>query len=262
MYEFDVARPKTIAAAAAALKEDDAQPLSGGQTLIPTLRARLAMPSTLVSLSNVDEMQGICTGSDGSLCIGGATTHANVAAHETTFTGLAGLAGRIGGPAVRNRGTIGGSIANNDPSACYPAAVLACGATIVTDRRLILADDFFDGMFETVLQENEIVTEIRFPVPDASHYQKFVQPASRFALVGVFVARFGDQTRVAVTGASEEGVFRWTEAEKALNARYDIDSIANLELSADNMIEDIHGSRPYRAHLVKVMTGRAIVAAA
>lgn len=262
MYEFKVARPKTIEEASNALKEEDAQALGGGQTLIPTLRARLAMPSTLVSLGDVDEMQGICTGDDGALCIGGGTTHDTVAKHPNTFAGLAGLAAHIGDPAVRNRGTIGGSLANNDPSACYPAAVLACNANVVTDRRIIPADEFFDGLFTTVLEEGEIVTEVRFPVPLTSNYQKFVQPASRFALVGVFVARFADGVRVAVTGASEDGVFRWREAEDVLLDNFSADTLANLSISPDDMIEDVHGSRDYRAHLVKVMTKRAVIAAA
>ena len=261
MYAFDIERPSTVKDAVAALGADDAQALGGGQTLIPTLKARLAMPSALVSLTGVAEMQGICTGDDGSLCIGGATTHADVAADNKTFAGLAGLAAHIGDPAVRNRGTIGGSLANNDPSACYPAAALGCGATIVTDKRQIAADDYFQGMFTTALEEGEIITEVRFPVPEASNYQKFVQPASRFALVGVFVAKFADGVRVAVTGASEEGVHRWTAAEEALSANFSADAIAGLTVSADGMISDLHGSPEYRAHLVKVMTGRAVSAA-
>lgn len=262
MYEFEIAQPKTIEEAVTALKEEDAQALGGGQTLIPTLRARLAMPSTLVSLGDVGEMKGICTGDDGALCIGGGTTHNTVAKHRNTFTGLAGLAAHIGDPAVRNRGTIGGSLANNDPSACYPAAVLACNANVVTDRRIIPADEFFDGLFTTLLEEGEIVTEVRFPVPLASNYQKFVQPASRFALVGVFVARFADRVRVAVTGASEDGVFRWREAEDALSNDFTAGALENLTIAPDDLIEDVHGSRGYRAHLIKVMTSRAIVAAA
>jgi len=261
MYAFDLKRPETVKDAVEALAVEGAQALGGGQTLIPTLRARLAMPEALVSLSKIAEMRGICHGDDGSLCIGGATTHAEVAKSGEVFAGLSGMAERIGDPAVRNRGTIGGSVANNDPSACYPAAVLGCGATVVTNTRQIAADDFFDGMFTTALEEGEIITEVRFPVPEASNYQKFVQPASRFALVGVFVAKFADGVRVAVTGASEDGVFRWTEAEEALSAAFDASALDGLSVDADAMIEDLHGTRAYRAHLVKVMTGRAVAAA-
>jgi carbon-monoxide dehydrogenase medium subunit len=173
---------------------------------------------------------------------------------------LAALAGGIGDPAVRNRGTIGGSLANNDPAACYPSAALASGATIVTNARQIAADDYFQGMFTTALDEGEIITEVRFPVPQAANYQKFEQPASRFAMVGVFVAKYADGVRVAVTGASEEGVFRWSEAEAALSANFSADAVDGLSLSGDGMINDLHGSGDYRAHLVKVMTKRAVAA--
>ena len=261
MYAFEIERPSTIADAAKALKGDDAQALSGGQTLIPTLKARLAAPETLVSLTDIPEMVGICDGDDGSLCIGGATTHAAVAAGAGRYAGLAALAANIGDPAVRNRGTIGGSLANNDPSACYPSAALASGATIITNTREIAADDYFQGMFETALNEGEIVTEVRFPVPEASHYEKFVQPASRFALVGVFVAKFADGVRVAVTGASEGGVHRWTAAEESLSANFSADALEDLTVPADGLIGDLHGTPEYRAHLVKVMTGRAVTAA-
>ncbi len=263
MYAFEIERPGTLADAVNALKGEDAQALGGGQTLIPTLKARLAMPATLVSLSGIGEMKGVCIGDDGAVCIGGATTHAAVvreaAAH---YPALADLASHIGDPAVRNRGTIGGSLANNDPSACYPSAVLGSGATIITNARDIVADEFFDGMFATALDEGEVITEVRFPVPEKANYQKFVQPASRFALVGVFVAKYSDGVRVAVTGASEDGVFRWSEAEEALSRDFSADAIGGLEVSADGMIADLHGSSAYRAHLVKVMTGRAVVAAA
>jgi carbon-monoxide dehydrogenase medium subunit len=162
---------------------------------------------------------------------------------------------------VRNRGTIGGSLANNDPAACYPAAALASNATIITDSREIAADDYFQGMFSTALGEGEIVTAVRFPVPQVSNYQKFEQPASRFALVGVFVAKYADGVRVAVTGASEDGVFRWSEAEAALDSNFSADALANLTVSSQDMIEDLHGSKAYRANLVKVLTARAVKAA-
>lgn len=261
MYEFELIKPGTLAEAQAAMKGDDAQALSGGQTLIPSLKARLAMPGSLVSLTGIDQLKGICRDDDKRLCIGAATTHAAVQAGVDDYPALKSLAGGIGDPAVRTRGTIGGSLANNDPSACYPAAVLASGATIVTDTREIAADDFFTGMFETALDEGELITEVRFPVPEQAAYEKFVQPASRFALVGVFVARFADGVRVAVTGASEGGVFRWTDAETALSANFSAEALDGMAPPADGMIADIHGGSDYRAHLVGVMTRRAVAAA-
>ena len=261
MYAFEIEKPSTIADAVLALSGEDTQALGGGQTLIPTLKQRLAAPEVLVSLSGVSEMVGICRNDAGEMCIGGATPHAAVAAGAGAFPALAALASHIGDPAVRNRGTIGGSLANNDPSACYPAAALGAGATIKTNTRDIAADDYFEGMFSTALDEGEIVTEVRFPVPEVANYQKFVQPASRFALVGVFVAKFADGVRIAVTGASEEGVFRWTEAEAALSADFSAEALSDLTVPADGMIADLHGSPAYRAHLVKVMTGRAVGAA-
>ena len=258
MYAFDIERPATIGEAVSALG-GEAMPLSGGQTLIPTLKARLASPDKLVSLSGIGELQGISS-AGGVLNIGAATCHADVAA-DGTYTALSELAANIGDPAVRSRGTIGGSVANNDPAACYPAAALASGATIVTNTREIAADDFFLGMFETALNEGEIVTAVRFAIPEKANYQKFVQPASRFALVGVFVAKTSDGVRVAVTGASNEGVHRWTAAEGALSANFSASALDGLTVPADNMISDLHGSPEYRAHLVKVMTGRAVTAA-
>ncbi|RMH40345.1 MAG: xanthine dehydrogenase family protein subunit M [Alphaproteobacteria bacterium] len=261
MYEFEFERPATLADALAALAAEDAQPLAGGQTLIPTLRQRLAAPSKLVSLAGIEELRGICRDDEGRICIGAATTHAEAArALEKDYPALSALAGGIGDPMVRNRGTIGGSLANNDPSACWPAGVLGSGASIRTDRREIAADDFFEGMFATALEDGEIITEVRFPVPDTANYQKFEQPASRFALVGVFVARFGRDVRVAVTGASEDGVYRWTEAEEALSKDFRVDAVMGLEPNPARMIGDIHGTREYRAHLVKVMTRRAVEA--
>lgn len=261
MYNFEFEKPSTIADAVAALGAEDAQALGGGQTLIPTLKQRLASPSRLVSVSGIAEMQGVCIEDDGSVAVGGATTHAHVAAEAAgSYPALAALAGQIGDPAVRNRGTIGGSIANNDPAACYPAGVLGSGATIVTNTRQIAADDFFEGMFSTALDEGEIVTSVRFPVPQAASYQKFLQPASRFALVGVYVARFADGVRVAVTGASEDGVFRWSEAEAALSKEFRPDALMDLRINSMNMIGDLHGSKAYRAHLVGVMTKRAVEA--
>ena len=259
MYAFDIARPTTIADAVAALGHEGAQALSGGQTLIPSLKARLAQPATLVSLTSIPEMRGVCTADDGAICIGAATPHAEVArATAATYPALAHLAGHIGDPAVRNRGTIGGSLANNDPAACWPAGVLGGGATVVTSNRQIAADDYFQGMFATALHDGEIITEVRFPVPRRAAYRKFLQPASRFALTAVFVAQFADGVRVAVTGASESGVFRWTAAEEALSADFRPEAVAGLSLDADGMLGDLHGTPAYRAHLVGVMTRRAV----
>jgi len=262
MYNFEFVKPDTIADAAAAMGAEEAQALGGGQTLIPTLKQRLASPTTLVSLTGIGEMQGVCMSDDGQVCVGGATTHATVAAEASAYPALAALAGQIGDPAVRNRGTIGGSLANNDPSACYPSAALGSGATVVTNAREISADDYFQGMFTTALDEGEIITEVRFPVPEVASYQKFLQPASRFALVGAYVAKFADGVRVAITGASEEGVFRWAEAEAALSANFSAEALDGLSVAADSMIGDLHGTKEYRAHLVGVMAKRAVTAAA
>jgi len=258
MYAFDFERPSTVDEAVAALATEDAVALGGGQTLIPTLKQRLASPSKLVSLAGIDALRGIRNEGD-TLVIGGGTTHATVAS-DGTIPALAALAAGIGDPAVRNRGTIGGSLANNDPAACYPAAALGLGATIVTNTREIAADDFFAGLFETVLDEGEIITSVRFPVPGAANYQKFEQPASRFALVGVFVAKTGAGVRVAVTGASEGGVFRWGEAEAALAQAFSAQALDGMAPPADGMISDLHGSGAYRAHLVGVMARRAVAA--
>lgn len=263
MYNFELVKPTTLDDAISALESDDAQAIGGGQTLLPTMKARLAMSETFVALSGVEEIKGICFDDDRRICIGGGTTHAAVARGADGYPALASLAARIGDPAVRNRGTIGGSLANNDPSACYPAAALASNATICTPTREIGADDYFQGMFETALEEGEIITEVKFPVPEAAAYEKFIQPASRFPLVAVFVAKFSDGVRVAVTGASSDGVFRWTEAEAALSDDFSAEAIKALSLpSADGMISDLHGDAAYRAHLVRVMTARAVTAAA
>ena len=219
---------------------------------------RLAAPATLVSTAGIAEMKGVCQ-EGSSLVIGAATTHAEVAAEASAYPALAALAAGIGDPAVRNRGTIGGSLANNDPAACYPAAALGSGATIVTDKREIAADDYFQGMFDTALGEGELIIAVKFPIPEAGHYQKFLQPASRFALTGVFLAKYADGVRVAVTGASEGGVFRWAEAEATLSADFGAD-LPDAP-AADGMITDLHGTGAYRAHLVKVLTKRAVSSA-
>lgn len=258
MYSFDIERPKSLADALAALGDEEAQALGGGQTLIPTLKQRLASPGKLVSLTGIDELKGITRDGD-TVIIGGGTTHGAIA-RETAeyFPGLSYQASKIGDPAVRNRGTIGGSLANNDPSACYPSAAMACGATIVTNNREIAADDYFQGMFATALEEGEIITAVKFPLPEASTYIKFEQPASRFPLVGVFVAKYADRVGVGVTGASEGGVFRWSEAEDALGGNFAESALAGLSVSGDGMIGDLHGTGAYRAHLVGVLTRRAV----
>lgn len=261
MHNFDFVKPGSIADAVKALSNEGAQALSGGQTLTPTMKQRLAAPTVLVSLTGIPEMQGVCMGADG-LSIGAATTHATVAKEAAAhYPALAHLAAGIGDPAVRNRGTIGGSVANNDPAACYPSAVLGSGATVVTNKRKIAADDYFQGMFSTALEEGEIITGVTFPVPQKAAYVKFNQPASRFALTAVFVAKFADGVRVAVTGASNNGVFRWTEAEKALSGNFASSAIAGLTVSSEGMIGDLHGTPAYRANLVKVLTKRAVDAA-
>jgi len=261
MYAFDFVKPASLADAVAALGAEGAQPVSGGQTLIPTLKQRLNQPAALVSLTGIPDLVGVCRDGD-TLVIGAATTHAQVARDAAAdYPGLAALAGQIGDPAVRNRGTIGGSVANNDPSACYPAGVLGSGATVVTNTRQIAADDYFQGMFATALHEGEVITGIRFPIPRRAAYAKFLQPASRFALTAVFVAQYADGVRVAVTGASESGVFRWAEAEAALSADFRPEAVAGLTVPADGMIGDLHGTPAYRAHLVGVMTRRAVAAA-
>ncbi|TAG27075.1 MAG: xanthine dehydrogenase family protein subunit M [Rhodobacterales bacterium] len=261
MHNFDFVKPASIADAVKAMGHDGAQALSGGQTLIPTMKQRLAAPTVLVSLTGISEMVGVCLG-DGGLHIGAATPHAVVAAEAAKhYPALAALAGGIGDPAVRSKGTIGGSLANNDPAACYPSAVLASGATVVTNRRKIAADDYFQGMFTTALEEGEIITNVVFPIPQKAAYVKFNQPASRFALTGVFVAKYPGGVRVAATGASASGVFRWAEAEAALSANFAAGAIAGLTVDASGMIGDLHGTQAYRANLVKVLTGRAVTAA-
>ncbi len=262
MHNFEFVKPSSVADAVAALAHDGAQALSGGQTLTPTMKQRLATPEVLVSLTGIAEMKGVKV-SGSTLWVGAATPHAVVAREAlAAFPGLAHLASWIGDPAVRNRGTIGGSIANNDPAACYPAGVLGSGATVITNKRRIAADDYFTGMFSTALDEGEIVTAVEFPIPKRSAYAKFNQPASRFALTGAFVAQAADgSVRVAITGASNNGVFRWTEAEAALTANFAASALDGLKVSAKDMISDLHGTAAYRANLVKVMTGRAVSAA-
>lgn len=263
MYSFDYHKATSLADAAQKLSDDDeASLLAGGQTLIPTLKQRLAMPTTLVDISRIDDLDFIRVEGE-MLIIGAATCHAKVAASQTCIDhlpALANLASHIGDPAVRHRGTLGGSLANNDPSADYPAAALALDATIVTTTRELSADAFFTGLFETALEPGEIVTEVRFPKPTRAAYEKFPNPASRYAMVGVFIAQTNSGPRVAVTGAGQEGVFRWSALETNLAQEVSVAALKGLSLDGDTMISDLHGDGDYRAHLVSVMAKRALEA--
>jgi carbon-monoxide dehydrogenase medium subunit len=264
MYAFEYHRPASLKDAAAMLGQaEDGKLMAGGMTLIPTLKQRLAQPSDIIDLGKIAELRGIRR--DGSnLVIGAMTKHAEVAASNEVrgaIPALADLAEGIGDPQVRNRGTIGGSIANADPAADYPAAVLGLGATIQTDKRQIKGDDFFTGLFETALEPGEIITAVSFPIPEKAAYVKFPNPASRYAVVGVFVARTGGGVRVAVTGAGPS-VFRVTEMEQALGSNFSPDAIKGVKVPTDGLNSDIHASAEYRAHLVNVMARRAVTACA
>ena len=263
MYEFEYHRPGSVnEALAACASASDGAFLAGGMTLLPTMKQRLASPSDLIDLAKIGDLRGIKV-SGGTVTIGATTTHAEVNASaevRKAIPALADLAGRIGDPMVRHRGTLGGSIANSDPAADYPAAVLGLGATIQTDKRTIEADDFFTGLFETALEDGELITGVSFPVPKRAAYSKFPQPASRFAMVGVFVAESDDGPRVAVTGAGPNA-YRVAEMEQALSGNFTADAVANISVPADDLNSDIHGSAEYRAHLVTVMAKRAAAAA-
>jgi carbon-monoxide dehydrogenase medium subunit len=260
MYAFDYHKPRSLGEAAALLADrPEARLLAGGMTLLPTLKQRLAAPSDLIDLSGLPDLVGIqVTASE--IRIGAMTTHAAVA-HSPEIAArlpaLAALAEGIGDPQVRHRGTIGGSISNADPAADYPAAVLGLGATVVTDRREIAGDDFFTAMFETALQPGEIVRQVRFPIPLAAGYGKFPNPASRYAVVGAFVAKTNDGVRVAITGAGPSA-FRMPDMEAALTAAFTPSAIAGISLPADDLNTDPHASSEYRAHLIGVMTARAV----
>jgi carbon-monoxide dehydrogenase medium subunit len=259
MYQTNYVRAKDTNDAVAKL-DDEAKVLAGGMTLIPTMKHRLASPETLVDLADCG-LAGI-KDLGNVLKIGAMTRHVDVETSNVvveSIPALAALAAKIGDRQVRNRGTIGGSIANNDPSACYPSAALALGATVHTSSRDIAADDFFVGMFETALEEDEIITAVSFPKPAAAAYAKFPNPASRYAMVGVFVAR-GDSVRVAITGAGEDGVFRHEGLEAALASSFAPDAVESVAVSGDEMISDMHAASDYRAHLVKEMTKRAVAA--
>jgi aerobic carbon-monoxide dehydrogenase medium subunit len=264
MYAFSYVSPKTVRQAASALaKADDGKFLAGGQTLLPTMKQRLAAPSTLVDLAKVEGLSGIEL-KGRALVIGAMTRHADVASSpivQQAIPALAALAAGIGDPAVRHRGTLGGSLANNDPAADYPAAVLALNATVVTNKRKIQGEAFFNGLFETVLEPGEIVVKVSFPIPSKAAYTKFRNPASRYAIVGVFVAKRGSDVRVAVTGAGSGGVFRATGLEEALEKRFAPKSLDGVAVPATGLNSDIHASAEYRANLIAVMAKRAVAAA-
>ena len=263
MKAFAYHKPKSIAEAVALLaKDEEGQSIAGGMSLLPAMKQRLASPAALIDLSAIPALRGIGVQGD-VLTVGAMTRHVDVAASPViakTLPALAQLAGGIGDPAVRNRGTIGGSLANNDPAADYPAAVLALGATIVTDKREIAADHFFRGLFETALEASELITAVKFPVPHAAGYAKAPNPASRFALVGVFVARFASGTRVAVTGAGQV-VFRVPTFEAALSRRFEPDAINGHGIDPAGLNSDIHAEAAFRAHLITVMGKRAVATA-
>ncbi len=265
MYETTYHRAETIQDALALLaKAEDGKFLSGGQTLIPTMKQRLAAPTDLIDLRHIEDMKGVSQTNDGGVRIGAATSHAEVASSQIVqdaLPGVAKLAGMIGDPHVRHMGTIGGSIANNDPAADYPAALIALGATVTTSKRELSAEDFFIGMFETALDEDEIVTAVTFPAAEKSAYAKYPNPASRYAMAGVFVAKGKDGVRVAVSGAGQDGVFRMKEMEAALNVDFNADVIGEIVAPEQDLLSDIHGSAEYRASLITVMARRAVKAA-
>ena len=262
MYETTYHRPKSLAEAASLFSSTgDAAYISGGHTLLPTMKARLAQPGNVIDLRHVPELKGIQVAGD-SVSIGAATTHREVAASadvQNAIATLSALAGSIGDPQVRHLGTIGGSVANNDPAADYPSAVLALAGTVHTNKRQVAADEYFTGLYSTALQEGEIVSKIAFKVPAQSAYAKFRNPASKYPMAGVFIAKHGDgSVRVAVTGAGNDGVFRWKAAEDALTKNFSADALKGLSVDKGGMMSDIHGSAEYRANLVAVMARRAM----
>jgi carbon-monoxide dehydrogenase medium subunit len=266
MYQTTYHRPASIDEAAALFaKGNEPKYLAGGHTLLPVMKQRLASPSDVIDLGRIKELIGVAVSGD-AVTIKAATPHYDVASNaqvQKALPALAHLASLIGDPAVRHRGTIGGSLANNDPAADYPAAVLALGATVTTNKRSLAADDFFQGLFATALEDGEIITQVTFPIPAKAGYAKFPHPASRFALTAVFVARTkaGD-VRVAATGASQSGVMRVGAIEAALKANWAVSAIDGITIPASGLLNDIHGSSDYRANLIKVMAQRAVTAAA
>jgi carbon-monoxide dehydrogenase medium subunit len=263
MYSVTYHRATSVADAVGKVKGSEAKFLAGGMTLIPTMKQRLASPSLVVDLAHIGELKGIKVSGD-TVTIGAGTTHAEVAsdaALKKAAPAVAHLASHIGDPHVRHKGTIGGSIANNDPAADYPAALLALNATVVTDRREIAAADFFKGLFETALEDGELVKAVRFTAPAKAGYAKFPNPASRYAMTGVFVASGDGGVRVAVTGAGENGVFRSKELETALAGKFEPSALDSVKISADGLMGDIHASPEYRANLIAVMAKRAVAQA-
>ncbi len=263
MYDFNYHRPSSVADAAKLLSStSEGKLLAGGQTLLPTIKQRLNKPSDLIDLGGIKDLNTV-KAEGGKVVIGALTRHADVAGSDAVrkaIAALASLAGEIGDPAVRNRGTIGGSLANSDPAADYPAAVLGLGATIQTNSRTIAADDYFKGLFETALNPGEIITAVSFPVPEKAGYAKFPNPASRYAMVGVFVSKGPAGVRVAVTGAGA-CAFREKAMEAALAKNWSAAALDGIKASADGLNSDIHGSAEYRAHLIGVMARRAVAAA-
>ena len=258
---FAYSQPSSVADAARAAAAADAKLIAGGQSLLGAIKLGLAAPESLIDLGALSDLKGI-TVADGKVSIGAMTTHAAVAASKevaAAIPALADLASRIGDRQVCNRGTLGGSVANNDPAACYPAACLGLDATIHTDRRSIAAGDFFKGLYETALADGEVITSVSFPIPEKAAWQKFKQPASRFSLVGVFVSKSSAGVRVAVTGAGS-GVFRATAVEAALASNWSQAAAAGVSVSADGLSTDLHGSAAYRAALIPVLAGRAVAA--
>ena len=260
MYTLNYVKAKSVKQAAELLsKHSEAKLLAGGMTLLPTLKQRLARPTHLVDIGDLAELRKI-EAKSGKLVIGAGVKHHDVATSavvKKAIPALAGLASAIGDPQVRNRGTIGGSVANNDPAADYPSAVLGLGATVVTTKRAIAADDYFQGMFTTVLEEGEIIVRIEFPVPKRAAYSKFHHPASGYAMAGVFIAQTAAGVRVAVTGAGP-GVFRWKAAEAVLAKNLKPDALEGIKLDSREFNSDIHADREYRANLVRVMAKRAL----
>ena len=264
MYDFSYTRPASLADAQKAIKAagEDGVFLAGGQTLLPALKLRLRRPATVIDLGSLPGLDSVSVEGD-RLVVGALAKHASVAASKAArekLPALAALAGGIGDPQVRNRGTLGGSIANADPAADYPAGVVGLDAEVVTDKRSIKADDFFKGLFETALQPGELVTAVKFRIPMKAAYVKFHHPASRFALVGVFVAQFKEGVRVVVTGAGAS-VFRVEEMEKALAKNFSSAALGNITVPADDLNSDMHGDAEYRAHLIGVLAKRAVEAA-
>ena len=260
MQTFAYSNPASVADAARAAAMEDAKLIAGGQTLLQSMKLGLIAPSAVIDISGIAELKGI-TVDNGKVTIGAGTTHAAVAASadvQKAIPALAELASHIGDRQVRNRGTIGGSLANNDPAACYPAAVLSLGASITTNQRTLSAEQFFQGLYTTALQDGEVITSVSFPIPEKAGWQKFKQPASRFSLVGVFVSKGPAGVRVAVTGAGANGVFRASALEAKLASDYSAAALTGATVDAAGLNSDLHGSAAYRAALIPVLTGRAV----